>query len=108
MAITAEEIEFATDLFADLGPLTTRKMMGGLCLYRDGTIFAIIHHDLGMMIKGAGNFKADLDAMRLEQWTHQREGAAKPTTMPYWKMPDSALDDPDEACALARRALDHL
>lgn len=107
-SITAEEIEFATDLFSDLGPLTTRKMMGGLCLYRDGTIFAIVHSDFGVMIKGAGDFKDELDAMGLTRWTYQRDGADKPTSMPYWKLPATALDDPDEACDLARRALVHL
>jgi len=45
MSITVEEIEFALDLFSGLGPLTTRKMMGGLCIYLDGTIFAIVHCD---------------------------------------------------------------
>ncbi len=107
-SITAEEIEFATDLFAELGPLTTRKMMGGLCLYSEGTIFAIVHSDFGVMIKGAGAFKDELDAMGLTRWTYQRDKAPKPTAMPYWKLPDSALDDPEEACALVRRALAHL
>lgn len=108
MGVSPEDIDFATDLFANIGPLTTRKMMGGLCLYKDGTIFAIIHGDLGLMIKGAGAFQNDLAEMGLTRWTYQRDGAAKPTAMPYWQMPDSALDDPDVACDLARRALDYL
>lgn len=107
-SITKEEIAFATDLFSDLGPLTSRKMMGGLCLYLDGTIFAIVHSEFGVMIKGGGAFKDELDALGLSRWTYQRDGTDKPSSMPYWKLPDSALDDPDEACALARRALAHL
>ena len=108
MSITSEEIEYAKELFDGLGPLTTRKMMGGLCLYRDGTIFAIVHSDYGIIIKGAGDFKNELSDLGLTQWTYQRSGKDKPTAMPYWKLPDSALDDPEEACALARRALAHL
>jgi DNA transformation protein len=108
MSITAEEIEFAKDLLAGLGPLTTRKMMGGLCLYSEGTIFAIVHSDYGVMIKGAGDFQNELNDLGLTRWTYQRDGKDKPTSMPYWKLPDSALDDPDEACALARRALAYL
>lgn len=108
MSITAEEIEFAKDLFCELGPLTTRRMMGGLCLYRDGTIFAIVHSDYGVMIKGAGAFQDELDAMGLTRWTYQRPNMTKPSAMPYWCLPDSALDDPAEACDLARRALTHL
>jgi DNA transformation protein len=46
--------------------------------------------------------------MGLTRWTYQRDSAPKPTAMPYWKLPDSALDDPDETCELARRALAHL
>jgi len=96
MSLTAEEIEFATDLFADLG------------IYCDGTIFAIIHPEFGTMIKGAGAFQSELENMGLKRWTYQRDGAANPTAMPYWNLPDSALDDPAEACDLARRALAHL
>ncbi|SMX31696.1 TfoX/Sxy family protein [Octadecabacter ascidiaceicola] len=108
MSITPEEIEFAKDLFSDLGPLTTRKMMGGLCLYLDGTIFSMVHPDLGIMIKGAGTFQEELDEMGLTRWTYQRDKAPKPTAMPYWILPGSALDDPEEACDLACRALAHL
>ena len=108
MSITDEEIEFAKELFSDVGPLTSRKMMGGLCLYTGGTIFAIIHSDYGVMIKGAGEFKKTLDNMGLTQWTYTRPNRTKPTAMPYWKLPESALDDPAEAAALARAALQHL
>lgn len=60
------------------------------------------------MLEGAGEFKDELDAMVLTRWTCQRDNSPKPKAMPYWKLPDSALDDPDEACDLARRALAHL
>jgi DNA transformation protein len=38
------------------------------------------------------------------QWTYSRDGK-KTTGMPYWRLPDAALDDPDVACDWARRAL---
>ncbi|MGX9354488.1 TfoX/Sxy family protein [Roseobacteraceae bacterium S113] len=107
MSISAEEIEFAKDLFAGLGDLSTRKMMGGLCLYHAGTIFAIVHPDGGIMIKGAGAFQAELEARGLTRWTYQREGKA-PTSMPYWSLPDGLEDDPEAAVAFAREALTHL
>ena len=43
MSIAEADIAFAKELFSGLGDVTSRKMMGGLCLYHDGTIFAIIH-----------------------------------------------------------------
>ena len=53
MSVTESDIAFALELFDDIPAITTRKMMGGLCLYADGTIFAIVHSEFGVMIKGA-------------------------------------------------------
>ena len=107
MAVSAEEIAYATDLFSGLGDITTRKMMGGLCLYHRGTIFAIVHGDMGLMIKGAGDFISQLEEMGCDRWSYSRDGK-KQVDMPYWSLPESARDDPEEACALAREALKHL
>ncbi|WP_299145194.1 TfoX/Sxy family protein [uncultured Tateyamaria sp.] len=107
MAVSDEEIEHVLDLFAGLGPLTTRKMFGGLAIYLDGTIFALLMSDGRTLIKGQGEMQGKFDAMGLERWTYARPGKS-PTAMPYWHLPDSALDDADEATELARAALAHL
>ncbi len=107
MAVSREEIDHALDLFAGLGPLTTRKMFGGLSIYCDGTIFAILMSDGRLLLKGQGEMQARFDAMGLERWAYARKDGS-PTHMPYWHLPDSALDDADEAVALAREALAHL
>ncbi len=107
MSVSQDQIDHAVELFSGLGAITTRKMMGGLCLYHEGTIFAILMSDGALMLKGAGDFIDVLEAEGCTRWTYQREGK-KPTAMPYWSMPDGALDDPDAAADWARRALDHL
>ena len=107
MAVSQEEIEHTLDLFAGLGPLTTRKMFGGLALYSDGVIFAVLMRDARLLLKGQGDMQARFEAMGMERWTYAREGKP-PAAMPYWHLPDSALDDADEATALAREALQHL
>jgi DNA transformation protein len=107
MGISAEEIAFAKDLFSGLGPITTRRMMGGLCLYFDGTIFAIVLAEGSIWIKGAGDFIAELEQMGCERWIYTRKDG-KSAAMPYWTLPGEALDDPEAACDLARRALRHL
>lgn len=107
MSLSAEDITFTKELFAGLGDVTTRRMMGGLCLYHEGTIFAIVHGDGAIWLKGAGAFIEELESEGCARWTYQRDGG-KPTSMPYWSLPDAALDDPDFACDWARRALAHL
>ncbi|MEX0312079.1 MAG: TfoX/Sxy family protein [Tateyamaria sp.] len=107
MALTDEEIDHVLDLFSGVGALSTRKMFGGIGVYSDGTIFAVMMRDGRLMLKGKGEMIARFDAMGMERWTYQRPGKAE-TAMPYWILPDSALEDAEEASALAREALTHL
>ncbi len=109
MAVSDADIARAVELFDGVGEITTRKMMGGLCLYADGTIFAILMSDGVLKIKAQdADFIAKLENMGSERWTYTREGRDKPTAMPYWTLPDTALDDPELACDLARETLKHL
>lgn len=107
MSVADGDIAFALELFDSLGPLSTRKMMGGLCLYRDGTIFAILQPDGSIWLKGAGTFAERVETEGWQRWTYSRDGG-KTTAMPYWRLPDDALDDPAHACMLARQALSEL
>lgn len=107
MALSQEEIDHALDLFSGVGALSTRKMFGGIGLYSDGTIFAVMMRDGRLMLKGQGDMQARFDALGMERWTYQRPGKSE-TAMPYWVLPDSALEDAEEASALARDALQHL
>ena len=105
MSLAAADIAFATDLFSDIPNLTTRKMFGGLGIYADGVIFALMRSDGQLLIKAQdAAFTATLAAAGSTQWTYTcKSGAA--SSMPYWTLPDATLDDPASATALAREAL---
>ena len=105
MAVSEEQIALVHDLFQRVGPITTRKMFGGLGIYSDGTIFAVLMSDGQLKLKGAGDMAETFDAEGWARWTYQRDGSDKVTAMPYWSLPDALLDDPDETSAWARRAL---
>ena len=107
MSVAQADIDFALELFSGLGPLTTRKMMGGLCIYSEGTIFAIIHPDGGIYLKGKGAVVDALEAEGCKRWTYSRDGK-KQVGMPYWSLPESALDDPEVAVEWASKALAEL
>ncbi|MEJ6394735.1 TfoX/Sxy family protein [Gymnodinialimonas sp. 2305UL16-5] len=108
MSLSQGEIDHVTELFSGLGDLTVRKMFGGVGLYHQGTIFAVLMSDGTLRIKGAGAFQDVLEAEGCTRWTYTREGSDTIRSMPYWTMPDGAQDDPDLACDWARRALEHL
>lgn len=105
MAVTDEQIEMVLDLFSGLETVTTRKMFGGLGIYSEGTIFAVLMSDGQLKLKGAGKMAETFDAKGWERWTYSREGSDKVAAMPYWSVPDTLLDDPEDASAWARRAL---
>ncbi len=104
MSVGTADVAFALDLFAGLGVLTHRRMMGGLCLYHGGVIFALLRSDGTLWLKGTGAFADRIAAEGWERWTLARPGA-RPVAMPYWRLPHAALDDPALACDLAREAL---
>ena len=104
MAVSDEQIAFVRDLFRDIPGLTTRKMFGGLGIYSEGTIFAIIGPEENLLLKARGRLADALAVEGCTQWEYAAK-SGKPSAMPYWTLPDAALDDPDEACNWARRAL---
>ncbi len=69
MPITDEQIAFVTDLFSDLGPTTTRKMFGGLAIYADGTIFAILMGDGTLNLKGGSDMPMAFETAGWHPWT---------------------------------------
>ncbi len=105
MAVAPAQRAFVLELFAGLGGVTARPLMGGLAIYREGRIFAIVGPGERLYLKAAGPLAAALAAEGSEQFVYEK-ASGKPARMGYGTVPDGALDDPDEACAWACRALD--
>ena len=98
MSVSDADIAFALDLLSDLGPITHRKMFGGICLYFDGTVFSLVSSDGTIYLKSKDSLAKDLSD----------DGGTQFHNMPYWSLPDAALEDPNLACDLGRRALSAL
>ena len=92
------------DLFAGLGPVSIRRMFGGKGIYFEGTIFALeLRGEL--MLKGdAVDARPTIESAGCKQWTYVHSRHGKTVAMPYWTVPDGALDDPDEMTVWARKA----
>lgn len=103
MAVSPEFTEHVRDLFADVGPIQIRRMFGGAGVYLGDAMFALIYEDGLIYLRGDEALGSVLEAEGSERWVY--DGKSKPVAMPYWRLPESAMDDPDEALAWARRAL---
>ena len=81
------------EMFQALGPISIRRMFGGKGIYCDGVILAV-EVDGEILLKGDGETALQLEEAGARQWAY--DGKGKPVKMPYWSIPDSAYDDPDE------------
>ncbi|PWW04361.1 DNA transformation protein [Hoeflea marina] len=84
------------DLFSSLGPVTIKRMFGGKGIYHQGRILAIEYQGDILLKADAVSGPAFAEAGAV-QWTY--DGKGKRVAMPYWSIPDAALDDPDELAA---------
>lgn len=99
---------FVQDLLAGCGPVTIKRMFGGAGVYADGVMFGLIADDI-LHLKVDDDLKRDLaaDGSRPFIWTPASgPKAGEAIDMGYWRLPESALDEPDMAVAWARRAID--
>lgn len=95
--------EAIRDLFSGLGPVSIRRMFGGKGIYHDGLIVAL---EVGgdILLKADAESAPDFAAAGSVQWVYEGHMRKTPVAMPYWSIPDEALDDPDEMVVWARRA----
>jgi DNA transformation protein len=107
MSESAADMAFACDLFSGMGPVTARRMFGGVGLYAGAVMFGLID-DGRIYLKTDEALKRELVAAGAVSWlyterTGPKAGIAQETS--YWSLPESALDDPEEAAAWGLRAL---
>ncbi|MCT7375077.1 TfoX/Sxy family protein [Chelativorans salis] len=91
------------DLFAGLGPVTIKRMFGGKGIYHQGVVFAL-EVDGEILLKADALSASEFVAAGSRQWVYTGHPGRKPTAMPYWSIPESAIDDPDEMALWSRRA----
>ena len=104
MAYDPDFGEWVREHFDALGPLEIKRMFGAASVYANGLIFALL--DDGVVWLKADEVNAPLlQAAGARQFTYPMKDGAM-MAMAYWSLPESAVDDPDEAVDWARRSSD--
>lgn len=78
-------------------------MFGGKGVYFHGVIVAIVLRG-ELMLKGDDEVAPDYEAAGSTRWTYVGKRHGKEVAMPYWTVPDNALDDSDEMAGWAHKA----
>ena len=98
------DADHISDLFAAFGTVTIKKMFGGKGIYADGLIIALELSTGELFLKADEQSALEFACAGCKQWVY--EGKKASTAMPYWSVPESAFDDPDEMAKWARKALE--
>ncbi|MCG7394195.1 TfoX/Sxy family protein [Microvirga sp. ACRRW] len=96
------DAEAIREIFETFGPVQIRRMFGGQGVYRDGLMFAL-EASGELYLKADTESEGTFRELGSRPFTYAAKGG-RTTAMSYWLMPESALDDQDEAADLARLA----
>lgn len=99
----SEFADYLKELFADLGPISVRKMFGGYGVYHDGLMFGLVDDDT-LYLKADELSAAYFESKGLPRFEYQK--GAKIVKMSYYLAPEEILENPEEALIWARRAYD--
>ncbi|MCP1970099.1 TfoX/Sxy family protein [Bradyrhizobium elkanii] len=95
--------EFLTDLFADFGPVTLRRMFSGYGISADGTNFALALR-AGLYFRADDQTIPQFEAEGCGPFQYQtRSGTV--TVNSYWQLPARLFDDSEDLAVWARSAL---
>src|SRR3954469_4505197 len=95
--------EFLTDLFADFGPVTIRKMFSGFGISADGANFALALRS-GLYFRADEQSIPQFEAEGSKPFQYQTR-AKTVTVNSYWELPARLFDDSEELSVWARTAL---
>ena len=79
------------DQAQDIGPITSKRMFGGVGLFMHGKMFALLADDVLYLKADDGNRERFQSAgcIPFKPWPD------KPPVMPYWEVPMEVLEDED-------------
>ena len=89
--------------FADLGPLEIKRMFGAGAVYSNGLLFALLDDGV-VWLKGDEESIPQYEASGSRQFTYAGNDG-EVMNLGYWSLPETAVDDTDEAIKWARIAI---
>lgn len=104
MAYDPDFGDWVREHFAGLGPLEIKRMFGGASVYANGLIFALL--DDGVVWLKADEVNAPLLVRAGSRQFSFPTKDGQTMTMAYWSLPETAMDDADEAVDWARQSID--
>jgi DNA transformation protein and related proteins len=100
MPVTAF-VDFLLDQLDGLPEVRAQRMFGGVGLYSGDLFFGIVHRDI-LYFKVNGQSRNDYVCAGMAPFKPYKD---RPMTMQYYEVPAAVIEDADELCQWARRAI---
>jgi DNA transformation protein len=104
MAVSEDFAAHIGELLQGLGPIRTRKMFGGAGVYADDLMFGLVFGET-LYLKVDDETRPAFEAAGSGPFTYPMKDGSS-ASLRYWRLPDEAADDPEEAVRWARLAMD--
>ncbi len=95
---------YLLELLVPLGPVSARRMFGGVGLFQNGMMFGLIARDELFLKVGDGN-RAAYEAAGQAPFSYATKHGSH-TIGSYWRCPPELLDDAETFQAWARQAVE--
>jgi len=85
-------VEEIVDRLSPFAPVSSRFMFGGWGLFVEGLMFGLVD-DGSVFLRADEVNRPTCEAAGQRQWVYEMRG--KPTTLPYFSLPEDDFDDPE-------------
>lgn len=102
MAASAGYLDQIAELLDPIGPLRIRRMFSGAGIFDGEIMFALISDDT-LYLKADETTRHGFEAEDQLPFSYDAKG--RTIALPYWRVPDRLLDEPDELRDWARTAI---
>ena len=105
MKVGPEFRDYLQDLFGALGAIRVKSMFGGAGIYADELMFAFLDRDETIYLRTDAETRAAFEAAGSQPFRYPLKSGEE-MEIGYWRLPDDALDSPDDALNWGRLALE--
>ena len=102
MSLTPGFADFVVEQLDGCGPITTKRMFGGVGIYSGDTFFAIIDNDV-LYLKVDDSTRPEFE--RAGSGPFRPYGDERGGTMQYYDVPVAVLEDADALCVWGRKSI---
>ena len=92
MAVSQEYADYILEQLSEVSELTSKKMFGGIGLFKAGKMFGMIDSKGIFRLKAGDHNRGDFEAKGMKPMFNEKKGRG----MPYWEVPVDVLEDKEE------------